>query len=410
MTWQENVLSWLKDAHAVEVGALPTLTSHAAAAQDYPEVQAKLNEHVAATRRHAELIEGCLTRLGSHPSAFKEAVGGVMGKVTAVANLPAKDTVIKNALGDYAAENFEIASYRSLVAAAEKIGDQETADVCRQILRDEEEMSGWLGGHIATLTQAYLAGQGETDEGSSGGQGKVAEPTSTAGSKSALLAGGALLAGVGAALLIGQTRREGSEKRERQSGNGGSSGGGYRLPDEEGGAPSMKAAQGTALLGAKVDGGATKAFEHSTTIDASPDEVYAFMSKVENLPKYLPTTHAAQPQQGDRVRVQGEAQGHPYNSDGYFRQDAAAHRIEWGADEGYYSGYLEVTAQGSGSSMTVHLSFSGGPPAGQGDAPGEGNAPNPDQIQEGLVKALESIKNFVEDGRTGGKEEPSAAT
>ena len=153
-------------------------------------------------------------------------------------------------------------------------------------------------------------------------------------------------------------------------------------------------------------------FEHSTTIDASPDDVYAFMSKVENLPKYLPTTHGAQPQQGDRVRVQGEAQGHEYDADGYFRTDKDAHRIEWGADEQYYSGWLEVTGQGDNSTMTVHLSFSGGPPAGQGDAPSDENndAPNRDEIQEGLVKSLESIKNFVEEGRSGGKEEPSAAT
>ncbi len=154
-------------------------------------------------------------------------------------------------------------------------------------------------------------------------------------------------------------------------------------------------------------------FEHSTTIDASPDEVYAFMSKVENLPKYLPTTHSAQPQEGERVRVQGEAQGHQYDSDGFFRQDRANHRIEWGADEGYYSGWLQVEGQGEDSSMTVHLSFSGGPPGGQGEEPGDASsdeAPSTDQIQEGLVKALESIKNFVEEGRSGGKVEPSAAT
>lgn len=153
-------------------------------------------------------------------------------------------------------------------------------------------------------------------------------------------------------------------------------------------------------------------FDHSTTINASPDEVYAFMSQVENLPKYLPTTHAAQPQEGERVRVQGEAQGHEYDADGFFRKDEANHRIEWGADEQYYSGHLEVTGQGDGSSMSVHLSFSGGPPAGEGDAPNDDSseAPNREQIQEGLVKALESIKNFVEKGRSGGKEEPSAAT
>ncbi len=154
-------------------------------------------------------------------------------------------------------------------------------------------------------------------------------------------------------------------------------------------------------------------FEHSTTIDASPAEVYTFMSKVENLPKYLPTTHSAQPQEGARVRVQGEAQGHAYDSDGFFRKDSQNHRIEWGADEGYYSDWLKVEGQSEGSSMTVHLSFSGGPPGGQGEEPGDASgdeAPNRGQIQEGLVKALESIKNFVEEGRSDGKEEPSAAT
>lgn len=63
--------------------------------------------------------------------------------------------------------------------------------------------------------------------------------------------------------------------------------------------------------------------------------------------------------------------------------------------------------------MTVHLSFSGGPPAGEGEEPGDASgdeAPNTDQIQEGLVAALESIKNFVEEGRSGGKEESGVAT
>ncbi len=362
----------------MEVGAVPTLTSHAAAAQDYPEVQAKLNEHVDVTRRHAYLIEGCIKRLGDRPSALKEAVGSVMGKVTGVANLPAKDTVVKNALGDYAAENFEIACYKSLIAAAEKVGDLETAGVCGRVLRDEEEMAGWLGGHIATLTQAFLAQQaGENGQASHGDTKQTAvglgpkgkELASNVGTKGALLASGALLAGAGAALLIGQALRRSSTKDQ------------------------------------------VSKFEHSTSIDASPDEVFDFMAKVENLPRYLPTTHAAQPQEGERVRVQGEAQGHKYDSDGYFRADSANHRIEWGADERYYSGWLQVKGQGDGSRMTVHLSFSGGPPAGLGKAPGEGGgAPSREQVQEGLVTALESIKNFVEEGRSGGKEEPSAAT
>lgn len=223
MTQQQSVLSWLKDAHAMEEGGAVTLANHAAAAQDYPEVQAKLNAHADATRRHAYLIEGCIERLGGHPSALKEALGTVMGKVQGVANLPAKDTVVKNALGDFAAENFEIACYRSLIAAAERVGDQETADVCGRILRDEEEMAGWLAEQIPTITRTFLSRQPGDGGGLSalssakqtvaglGRKGK--EVASSVGSKGTLLASGVLLAsgallvGAGAVLLAGQVFR-----------------------------------------------------------------------------------------------------------------------------------------------------------------------------------------------------------
>ena len=231
MTQQQSVLAWFKDAHALEVGAIPTLQSHAAAATDYPEVQAKLTEHRDATRRHAELVAGCIGRLGGQPSALKEAVGGVMGKVAGVANLPAKDTVIKNALGDYAAENFEIASYRSLIAAAERLGDTETADVCRQILRDEEEMAGWLGGHIATLTLKFMdeqtAGEGGSSHDALGdvrqkavGLGEKSKAVAASvGATSAFITASVLLMGSGAVLLVGLALRGGSgpKRRERSS-------------------------------------------------------------------------------------------------------------------------------------------------------------------------------------------------
>jgi len=197
----------------MEVGAIPTLRSHAVAAQNYPEMQAKLNEHADVSRRHVEMVGGCIERLGGHPSAIKETVGAAMGKVGGFANLPAKDTVIKNALGDYAAENFEIASYKSLIAAAEKIGDQETAQVCQRILRDEEEMAGWLGGHIATLTQAFLDKQtGEEDDAwynplADAGQ-RAAELTSSFDQRRTLLALGVLLAGVGAILVFTHGARD----------------------------------------------------------------------------------------------------------------------------------------------------------------------------------------------------------
>lgn len=144
-------------------------------------------------------------------------------------------------------------------------------------------------------------------------------------------------------------------------------------------------------------------YEEKLTMSAGPDEVFDFVADIRNLPKYLPTTKDAQSQGPERVRVQGEAQGHRYDSDGYLRPDRGARRMEWGADEGYYSGWMQVAPNGGGSDVTVHISLRGHPPGADG-----GDAPAPEQVQEGLRKGLESIRNHVE-GR-GGKEEPSAAT
>ena len=147
----------------------------------------------------------------------------------------------------------------------------------------------------------------------------------------------------------------------------------------------------------------TGEYEESLTVRADARKVFDFVADVRNMPKYLPTTKDAQSQGEDRVRVQGEAQGHRYDSDGYLRRDEAANRLEWGADEGYYSGWLQIRPDGDASNVTVHISLRGRPPGAD-----EGNAPDPAQVQEGLRKGLESIRNHVEGH--GGKEEPSAAT
>ena len=145
-------------------------------------------------------------------------------------------------------------------------------------------------------------------------------------------------------------------------------------------------------------------FEESMRIDAPAPQVFDFVSKVQNLPKYLPTTRTAKLEPGGRVRVQGQAEGHSYDADGYLRADREHLRLEWGADERDYKGSLEVTPRGKqASEVRVHLSFhrSGA----EGDAGDEG--PSPEQVREGIRGALRSIENHLT-GR-GGKEEPPAA-
>jgi hypothetical protein len=150
-------------------------------------------------------------------------------------------------------------------------------------------------------------------------------------------------------------------------------------------------------------------YNHSLNVNASPDDVFDFVSDIGNLPQYLPTVSNATPQSGERIRVQGEAGGHRYDSDGFFRLNEDERRMEWGSDgENNYRGSLEVKpgSDAKTSEVSVRLSFEPRPELAERmerQAGDRGRA-----IQEGIEKALLSIKNLCE-GR-GGKVESSAAT
>jgi len=68
----------------------------------------------------------------------------------------AGDEVVKGAMASYTFEHFEISAYRTLVAAAELAGDTETARVCAEICREEEEMADKLAGLLPQIATTYL--------------------------------------------------------------------------------------------------------------------------------------------------------------------------------------------------------------------------------------------------------------
>jgi hypothetical protein len=146
-------------------------------------------------------------------------------------------------------------------------------------------------------------------------------------------------------------------------------------------------------------------YERSRLVQASPDDVFEFVSNPNNLATFLPTVDTVEPQAEGRVEVHGEVRGRSYEDEGWFRVDEARRRIEWGADERTYSGWLSVAADDAGAQVVAHLSFapyvtpSGRPIMGEPET-------DPDSIEQSLEAALDSLRNLME-GR-GGKEEPAA--
>ncbi len=156
MADRERVIAWLNDAHAMELSIAQVLENHARDAKDRPQLQARLQEHLEQTRRHADLVKGCVERLGGSVSGVKTGLATMMGTVQGMATALAKDDLVKNALHDYGTEHFEIACYTSLIAAAENLGDQETVRVCQEILRDDQAMAEFLFQQIPPTTIEML--------------------------------------------------------------------------------------------------------------------------------------------------------------------------------------------------------------------------------------------------------------
>lgn len=158
MANQELFVTWLNDAHAMENVVATALKDQVALAEGHPDVQGAIERHLEATHRHMEILEGCLEELGESSSGMKDTMAKMGGKMQSMMQAGSGDTLIKAALNDYSAEHMEIASYESLIVAANDLGHTGIASKLQGILEDEKQMARWLEEQIPKLTRAELVG------------------------------------------------------------------------------------------------------------------------------------------------------------------------------------------------------------------------------------------------------------
>jgi ferritin-like metal-binding protein YciE len=151
---REQLIAWLNDAYAMEQGLLPVLQNHAKDADgDMPAAAARIRQHIDETRRHGERVEQCLKQLGTSPSTIKSTLSSVFGTVHGLSTGMFSDEAVKNVLSDYGAEQFEVACYKALIAAAREIGEGAVARMCEQNLGEDEAMAQWLDQQIPNVVR-----------------------------------------------------------------------------------------------------------------------------------------------------------------------------------------------------------------------------------------------------------------
>ncbi|HKY55066.1 MAG TPA: ferritin-like domain-containing protein [Anaerolineales bacterium] len=153
---KDTLVIWLKDAYAMEQGIVEVLERQIRQFDDMPDAQQKVKQHVAMTKGHAERVRDCIERLDEDISRVKSGLANMLGFMQGMSTTMAKDKIVKNALANYAIEHFEIASYLSLATAAREIGYEDIAQVCEEIVVEEQEMANWLEQQIPIVTRQEL--------------------------------------------------------------------------------------------------------------------------------------------------------------------------------------------------------------------------------------------------------------
>jgi ferritin-like metal-binding protein YciE len=156
MSRTDQLISWLNDAYAMEIGLVPILQNHADDAKSDREAMDRIGLHVEETKRHAERVKGCIEKLGGQAGSVRAGLSAFMGSVESIATAPFRDELVKNTLMDYASEHFEMACYTALIAAARKAGREDIARVCEEILDEERAMACWLEGQIPVVVEEAL--------------------------------------------------------------------------------------------------------------------------------------------------------------------------------------------------------------------------------------------------------------
>ena len=132
-------------------------------------------------------------------------------------------------------------------------------------------------------------------------------------------------------------------------------------------------------------------YESTTTVSASPDELFGYLSDIHNLPDYFAAMQSADPAgraEGDvppgseAVHTVAEVDGQRREGEAWFTRDTDARSLRWGSEgPSDYHGELRVDPAGEASTVTVRLHTEHVEGA---------------RIQDGLETTLAKIKQEVE--------------
>jgi len=173
MNASQKIAQYLGEARASEDALVRVLQSQIAMTPS-GSYRSALQTHLDETRRHSARVGGRLSSLDGGPTPLQAVIGfweGVVGQGLALSKTPfdllrgtgGEEKVLKNAKDAAATEALEIATYTAIERLARTVGDDETADLAKSILADEEKMLARVMREIPKLTDAVIRAELKDD-------------------------------------------------------------------------------------------------------------------------------------------------------------------------------------------------------------------------------------------------------
>ena len=163
-----KLIQYLNEAHVKERQLEQALEAHIAMTE-LTTYRKRLQQHLTETKRHAREVERRIKQLGGEAEGISGIVQGAAGRVQSAAARGAalaqgqvhmvrgtseQEKMLKNAKTEFQSEAEEIGTYTSIEALAKLVGDRDTEQLAKAILREERRMAGFLEKLIPRLTQA----------------------------------------------------------------------------------------------------------------------------------------------------------------------------------------------------------------------------------------------------------------
>ncbi|SEK86165.1 Ferritin-like metal-binding protein YciE [Sphingomonas palmae] len=153
---QSVFVTGLKNAHGVEHQALALIDRQLDHLEHYPQVADRLRLHRSETEQQIQRLEEILSSFNETHSTLKDIGLSISGNLAAIAHVFAPDEILKNTFANLAFENFEAASYKSLITLADAGNFAQATPLLTTSLDEELSMANWVDEHNAELTLAYV--------------------------------------------------------------------------------------------------------------------------------------------------------------------------------------------------------------------------------------------------------------